>query len=168
MTKNDVFATWVAHPTGKIPKGAFCECCGRYNARHITVTAIPVTQGKVLMTRRGRDPQQGFWCFPGGYVEWEETVEEAALRELDEETKLTATGIGLLGVYSDPHRDLDGRQNIDCAFVVQVEAEKEIELNDEVVEATWFDWNDLPKNIAFDHRQMFEENLDTLLQLNWD
>lgn len=120
------------------------------------------------MIKRSHDPQSGFWCFPGGYVEWDETVEEAALRELDEETGLSPDGIGLLGVYSDPKRDLDGRQNIDCSFVVQIATEEKIETNDEVADARWFDWTDLPKKIAFDHRQIFEENLETLVQLHWD
>jgi ADP-ribose pyrophosphatase YjhB (NUDIX family) len=162
------FSEWVAHPTGKIPQGAYCTCCGRYNARHITVSVIPVVPGKVLLTKRAKDPQAGFWCFPGGYVEWNETVDEAAVRELGEETHLEAEAIGLLGVYSDPQRDLDGRQNIECSFVAQITAEANVSPNAEVQEAQWFDWTELPENIAFDHRQIFEENLETIMALHWE
>ena len=54
--------------------------------------------GEVLLIRRGKPPRQGEWSLPGGRIEWGETAAEAALRELTEETGVTAELLGLLDV----------------------------------------------------------------------
>lgn len=150
---------WFTYPTGKIPPGQYCDCCGRYNARHITCTAMVINElQQVLMTKRARDPQAGWWCMPGGYVDWDETVEECVVRELQEEVGLTVqpSQCQLLGVFSDPKRDLDGRQNIDCCFVIKVGSVQISPNTEEVVEWQWFDVHALPENLAFDHGKMIE------------
>ncbi len=148
---------WYSYPTGKIAKGAYCDSCGRYNARHVTCTALAVNQqGQVMLTKRKRDPQAGWWCMPGGYIEWDETIAECAVRELAEEVgiNVTADKAALLDVFSSPSRDLDGRQNVDCCLIVPV-SDVELVLNEEeVAEAKWFSVDELPEEIAFDHRQM--------------
>ena len=62
----------------------------------------PAEDGGILLTRRATSPPHGKWTFPGGYVDWGEAVEAAALRETYEETGLTVTLGGLVGVYSYP------------------------------------------------------------------
>lgn len=59
---------------------------------------------KILLTRRA---DNGRWCLPGGHVEPGETVAEACIRELHEETGLHARPVRLIGVYSSPHFVLD-------------------------------------------------------------
>ena len=61
----------------------------------------------------------------------------------------------LLGVYSGPKRDEDGRQNVALTYIVDVEGEAEG--SDEVMELKWFKFSELPKEIAFDHREMIED-----------
>jgi 8-oxo-dGTP diphosphatase len=77
----------------------------RYANPALTVDAVAVQNGKVLLVRRGRPPFAGMWALPGGFVEQRETVEHALVRELEEETGLVARSIRLLGVYSGPDRD---------------------------------------------------------------
>jgi len=74
----------------------------------LTVDAIWVHRGRVLLVRRAFPPFQGSWALPGGFVEGSETVEEAVQRELLEETGLRARPVRLVGVYSGPHRDPRG------------------------------------------------------------
>ena len=146
---------WLENPTGKIAKGAMCSVCARYNSRYVVGHALVVRDGRVLMLKRLRDPGGGWWALPGGYLGWDETIEQCVVRELKEETGLQGRVIDLLGVYSDPGRDEDGRQNV--AVVYEIEAIGEAEVSEEAGEITWFDFNELPREIAFDNRRMIED-----------
>jgi ADP-ribose pyrophosphatase YjhB (NUDIX family) len=73
-----------------------------YMTQKVVAGTIPWRDGKLLLTRRAIDPANGKWTFPGGYVDWGETVDAAALRETWEETGLTVKLGGLIGVYSYP------------------------------------------------------------------
>jgi len=146
---------WLENPTGKIPKGAMCSVCARYNSRYVVSHALVVRNEKVLMLRRSHDPRRSWWALPGGYLSWDETLEQCVVRELKEETGLQGKVIDLLGVYSDSGRDEDGRQNV--AVVYRVEALGEAEKSDEAKEVAWFGFEQLPAEIAFDNRQMIED-----------
>jgi len=74
-----------------------------YMTQKVVVGTIPWRDGKLLLTRRAIDPAHGKWTFPGGYVDWGETVDAAARRETWEETGLTVRLGGLIGVYSYPN-----------------------------------------------------------------
>lgn len=77
----------------------------RYANPALTVDAVWIHRGRVLLVERGRAPFRGMWALPGGFVELEETVEAAVVREVREETGLTVRPVGLVGVYSGPDRD---------------------------------------------------------------
>ena len=64
--------------------------------------------GKFVLVKRANDPFKDFWALPGGFVEYGETVEQAAIREVKEETGLDVELLGILGVYSEPNRDPRG------------------------------------------------------------
>ncbi|MBI1885635.1 MAG: NUDIX hydrolase [Chloroflexi bacterium] len=68
----------------------------------IIVGVIPERRGKLLLMRRAIEPRHGFWTFPGGFMEIDESVEECAAREALEETGVTVRIDGLVGVYSRP------------------------------------------------------------------
>jgi len=93
----------VATPMGpdKRPE-MVCSGCGFifYMTQKVVAGTIPWQDGRLLLTRRAIDPANGKWTFPGGYVDWGETVDAAALRETWEETGLTVKLGGLIGVYS--------------------------------------------------------------------
>jgi ADP-ribose pyrophosphatase YjhB (NUDIX family) len=108
--------------------------------------------GKILLEQRGRPPFEGMHCLPGGHVEYNETVEKAALRELKEETSIDAKLIGILGVFSDPNRDPRG-QRISTIFVADWLGGEPIGADD-AKSAEWFDESDLRNpsfSMAFDH-----------------
>ena len=68
----------------------------------VVAGAIPEQDGKLLLTRRSIDPGRGLWTFPGGFVDFDEPVTDAAIRETREETGLDVALDGLLDVYSYP------------------------------------------------------------------
>jgi 8-oxo-dGTP diphosphatase len=130
-----------------------CPACGRYENRAPTVDAVIIRDAKVLLIKRGNDPFQGYWALPGGYVEWDETVEASCRREVKEETGLDVVTLDLSGVYSHPERH--PRQTISIAFRALVEGEPQA--GDDALEAAWFDIDDVPATIAFDHAQMIQD-----------
>jgi ADP-ribose pyrophosphatase YjhB (NUDIX family) len=81
-----------------------CSACGfiHYVNPKVVVGAVPERAGRVLLMRRAIEPRYGAWTFPGGFMEVDETAEEAALREAEEELGLSLTLGPLLGVYSRP------------------------------------------------------------------
>jgi ADP-ribose pyrophosphatase YjhB (NUDIX family) len=85
------------------PRRIVCSHCGYaayYNPKPVA-GAIPFDgDGRVILLRRGFDPGQGLWTFPGGFVDLGESVEEAARRETEEELRIDIELGPLVGVYS--------------------------------------------------------------------
>jgi len=81
-----------------------CPECDRvvYYDPKVAATCIVEREGQVLMVCRGVQPGIGLWSIPGGYVDQGEVVEEAAVREVQEETGLDVEVVRLLGLYSEP------------------------------------------------------------------
>jgi ADP-ribose pyrophosphatase YjhB (NUDIX family) len=79
-----------------------CSGCGfiYYMNQKVVAGTIPWQEGRLLLARRAIHPAHGKWTFPGGYVDWGETVDAGALRETWEETGLTVELGELVGVYS--------------------------------------------------------------------
>ncbi len=73
------------------------------------VAAVIVKDGKVLLTKRGNEPSKGKWGIPGGVVELGESVEEAVVREVKEETGVDCRPLKRLTVFDSIRRDPDGR-----------------------------------------------------------
>lgn len=112
---------------------------------------------KVLLIERKNNPFQGCWAFPGGFVDMEETVEEAAVRELEEETGLTAIDLTQFKVYSDVNRDPRGRV-VSVVFYGVVNHDVILKANDDAKDAQWFSVENLP-TLAFDHDKILKEIL---------
>ncbi len=129
--------------------------------RHIVVDAIVVKDEKILLIKRAKHISNGGkWAIPGGFVDRDETCEEAAIRELKEETNLTATSTKLFKVNDNPNRRNEDRQNI--AFVYVIKAEGDLKAQEsEVDDIKWFDTSDLPKeeDFAFDHLEIIHDFL---------
>lgn len=113
------------------------------------------TEPKVLLIQRGNEPFKGWWAFPGGFMDMDETLEECAIRELREETgiEVTEDDIMTFGTFSAVDRDPRGR-TISKAYLVMVDEPIEVKGQDDAVKAEWFNINELPE-LAFDHEEMF-------------
>ena len=81
-----------------------CLVCGRliHLDPKVAAAGLLVNEDRVLLFRRAHFPKKDLWCLPGGYVDRGETVEEAAGREVFEETGLVAVARQLIGLYSYP------------------------------------------------------------------
>ena len=124
--------------------------------RHVVVDAITVKDQKILLIRRALQLSNGGkWAIPGGFLDRDETCEQAIAREVKEETGLKATSVKLFKITDDPNRKNEDRQNV--AFVYIVEASGQIKFDPhEVTDAKWFNINNLPKEneFAFDHYEI--------------
>ncbi len=80
-----------------------CPSCGHiaYVNPRLVVTALPITdEGRIVLLRRGIEPGLGAWAQPGGFLEVDETVGEAAIRETLEETGLLIQPGEIIGLYT--------------------------------------------------------------------
>ena len=111
---------------------------------------VPDPSGRVLVLQRAADSTDGGrWCLPGGKVDYGDTVEQAAARELEEETSLRATSLRFL-FYQDSLPPAPGRMHcINLCF--ECAAEGEVALNEESTAAAWIGPGDLDR-YAFSFR----------------
>jgi 8-oxo-dGTP diphosphatase len=111
--------------------------------------------GAGIVLIRRRYPPLG-WALPGGFVDYGESVEEAARREALEETSLETDIKGLLGVYSDPARD-PRRHTISTVFWGRTNNPEKIKGGDDAGEAVFFPLDALPSPLVFDHARIIND-----------
>lgn len=116
---------------------------------------------KVLLVKRGVEPFKGMWAIPGGFVNPEESLEDAARRELYEETNVKDLYLEQLYTFGAPDRDPRGRV-ISVAYFALISAEKrELVARTDSSDVSWFSVYDLPP-VAFDHADIIEYALRRL------
>ena len=116
---------------------------------------------KVALIKRGVAPYQGRWAIPGGFVQMDESLEDAARREIQEEAGLSDVFVEQLYTFGDPKRDPRGRV-ITVAYYALVPGEKlTLAASTDAADARWFGVNELPK-LAFDHAKILENALQRL------
>jgi ADP-ribose pyrophosphatase YjhB (NUDIX family) len=130
-----------------------CAKCGVVPRRGVAADVVIIHEGAVLLVKRGFPPDAGRWAAPGGYVEWDESVEDAARREVTEETGLLVDRLELVGVRGDPERHPE--QLITVVFLG--EAHGEIRAGDDAADAAWYPLDSLPNEMALDHRSSVEQ-----------
>ena len=128
----------------------------------LTVDAIIPYRGKIVVIRRRNEPFKGYYALPGGIVEYGETVEEAVLREVKEETGLDVKIHKLVGVYSDPNRDPRGHFVSICFITLPVGGE--LKAGSDAKDIALFSLDNIPK-LAFDHNKMIEDAKKYLINL---
>jgi 8-oxo-dGTP diphosphatase len=119
----------------------------------LTADVVVVTHdGRVLLIERGWPPFEGAWALTGGHVDPHETSRDAAARELKEETGVQVNPADLLqlGTWDAPRRDPRGRY-VTVAYLAEVPDDTPIVAGDDARTARWWNWNDLPEQLAFDH-----------------
>jgi len=115
---------------------------------------------RVLLVRRRHCPYQGCWAIPGGFVRMDESLDDAARRELEEETGLRDVYLEQLYTFGAPQRDPRTRV-ISVAYYALLPGDvEEPRTSDDGGEARWFAVAHLPPNLAFDHATI----LDTALR----
>jgi ADP-ribose pyrophosphatase YjhB (NUDIX family) len=115
-----------------------------------TVDVVVLDGERIILIKREREPYKGKWALPGGYVEYGETVENAAVREVFEETSMRVKLEAILGVYSDPDRDPRGH-TLTTVFVARP-LSGEPEGGDDAEAASWVDLKSVDtEGLAFDH-----------------
>ena len=129
--------------------------------RHVTVNVIVLHENKVLLGKRGtahgkKLAEWGKWGLLGGYFDRDETLVEAAKREVLEESGCEISNLLLFRINDKPDRPKEDRQNVDFIFVADLIKQTPHE-NDEVIELKWFSLDNLPpaEEIAFDHGEVF-------------
>lgn len=118
-------------------------------------------RGVVLVERKNPPPG---WALPGGFVDYGETCEAAAVREAREETGLDVVLTGLLGVYSDPARD-PRHHTLSVVYTGQARDLSALSAGDDAAQARLFALDALPP-LAFDHARILDDFIRQLARLN--
>lgn len=124
-----------------------CLDCGfihYINPRPVAGIIPEREDGRLLLVRRAIEPRVGTWVFPGGYMDVDETAEEAAIRETKEEACLEVADLSLLGVYTRPQPGV-------VVIVYEARALGEAAVGHESSEVRWFAPDAVPwSELAFD------------------
>lgn len=140
-----------------------CPHCGKevgvYRNPTPTVDVVilmptPAGEGIVLIERS--NPPYG-WALPGGFVDYGETCEQAAVREMKEETGLDVALTGLLGVYSDPDRD-PRQHTMSVVYTGTPENPDALQAGDDAAKARVFPLGEWPE-LVFDHAKILADFL---------
>jgi ADP-ribose pyrophosphatase YjhB (NUDIX family) len=118
----------------------------------LTVDAIIEIEGGIILIKR-KNPPPG-WAIPGGFVDYGESLEDAACREAKEETSLDIKLIRQFHTYSKPGRD-PRHHTVSTIFIAAASGTPVAA--DDAKEIGIFTRDSLPKDLAFDHRQILED-----------
>ncbi len=115
---------------------------------HVGANCIVMRDGKVLLGLR-KGSGEGKWGLPGGHLEWGESLEHAALRELEEETGLVAESAEFVGVVNDVReRSGETQHRIQFAFLIEnVKGEPEVLEPEKCAGWEWFSIEELPPSV---------------------
>jgi len=120
----------------------------------VTADGIVFNGKEIVLIRRAKEPFRGSYALPGGFLDFNETLEHCVVREVQEETGLKTEIVDLVGVYSSPDRDPRGH------FVTAVYQLKtvggSIRAGDDAADAEWVPLDKLPK-FAFDHGKIVQD-----------
>jgi len=131
----------------------------RYERPSVTVDVVIFSlinnDLKVLLVKRKYPPFAGFWAIPGGFVRIDESLEDAAARELAEETSVTDVYIEQLYTFGTPGRDPRTRVITVAYYALVPEDAIKHRPGDDAAETAWFSMSALPE-LAFDHDEILQ------------
>lgn len=135
-----------------------CRACGSVHWENpVPAAAVAILDGRqILLCRRGIQPYRGQWGLPAGFQEVDETVENAAVREVREETGLIVRLDGLLDVLTTPD---DFRKQSILIVYTGVAVDGELCPGDDVTEVAWYDLEALPEDLAFHNNRLVLDRL---------
>jgi 8-oxo-dGTP diphosphatase len=123
-----------------------------------TVDIIIHAAGSILLVRRANPPHG--YALPGGFIDYGESAEQAAVREALEETGLRVRLLGLLGVYSDPKRD-PRSHTISSVYVGEAYDLASLQSGDDAADAGFYQLDELPP-LVFDHNKVINDFIEYL------
>lgn len=123
----------------------------------LTVDIIIELEKGIVLIKRKYPPIA--WALPGGYVDYGESLEDAAVREAKEETSLDVVLKKQLHTYSDPRRDLRSH-NVTTVYIAMAEGKPKAD--DDAKEVGVFTKETLPEDLAFDHTQILQDYFELL------
>lgn len=127
----------------------------------IVIFTIQEKHLKVLLIKRGIEPFRDQWALPGGFVRIEESLEQAAQRELVEEAGVREVYLEQLYTFGEPGRDPRGRV-ITVSYMALINSDKiELRASTDASEAEWFSISEIP-HLAFDHEVILNYALKRL------
>lgn len=135
------------------PRGALTVDC--------VVFGLDATELKVMLIQRALPPFEGEWALPGGFVRLDETLEEAARRELEEETGLSKVFLEQLYTFSAVDRDPRERVVSVAHYALVNLSEHKVAAATDARDAAWFGVHDVP-TLAFDHAAILQMALERL------
>ena len=123
---------------------------------------IEFPNDKILLIKRGTVVFRGYWALPGGKVEAGETVEQAVIREVGEETGLKVEIVRKIGEYheSGVNNGIEYDYYPTCFLVKHVEGKIRRQMG-EIEQITLFDLDKIPENLAFKHSAMIKDYIRT-------
>ncbi|MFH1883901.1 MAG: NUDIX hydrolase [Planctomycetota bacterium] len=134
----------------------------------VTVDAAVFTfsgdKAKVLLINRGHEPFKGKWALPGGFVNMDEELKDAIVRELAEETGLATVQLEQMRTFGTVGRDPRGRMITIVFMGIAKEDQTTVKAGDDAAQAQWFDIEELPKDMAFDHKEVVRFAIEKLLK----
>ena len=138
-------------------EGINCPKCGALVYRHrnpipTVDIIIELDAGGIILIKRAKEPFG--WAIPGGFVDYGESLEDAARREAWEETSLKVELLRQLGAYSAPDRD-PRHHTISVVFLARAQGKPEA--RDDALEVGVFTEEDLPSPLAFDHAKILAD-----------
>lgn len=117
-----------------------------------TVDIIIEYKGGVILIKR-KNPPYG-WALPGGFVDYGESLEKAAVREANEETGLKIELVRQFHTYSEPDRD-PRFHTVTTVYIAKAEGSPSA--GDDALDAAFFTLDNLPDNIVFDHSKILDD-----------
>ena len=135
---------------------------GKYkNPRLTTDIFIFDDNQNFILIKRKNEPYKNHWALPGGFVDYGECVEDAAIREALEETSINVKLKHLVGVYSDPSRDPRGH-TVSIVYTARGNMD-DMKAADDACDVNIFTKKDLKKlNLAFDHSKIINDCLNSI------
>ncbi len=136
---------------------------GAGQAIAVDVVLFTIQDGvlKVLLVRRQQSPYRGAWALPGGLVGADESIDTAALRELQEETNIGNIYLEQLYTFGELDRDPRGRVMTVAYYALVNWQQFQLKAQQRVSDASWFPIKRLPP-LAFDHRRIVDYALERL------
>jgi 8-oxo-dGTP diphosphatase len=132
------------------------------NRPKIGVGVIVINDGKILLGKRKNAHGEGSWSFPGGHLEFNEEVEDCAVREVKEETGISIRNIRI-GTFTNDIFEKDGKHYVTLFVISDFASGKVKVMEPEKCERwEWFEWNKLPQPLFIPIQNLLKQRFDPL------